>query len=56
MKRASLDADLEDSDTTWTVDQYNSSVYKIGDATNPGHTDVRRVSPFSVVVQSLTYI
>ncbi|EIW55287.1 tannase-domain-containing protein [Trametes versicolor FP-101664 SS1] len=27
------------NDTTWTVDQYNSSVYKIGDATNPGHTD-----------------
>ncbi|OJT13143.1 hypothetical protein TRAPUB_10298 [Trametes pubescens] len=27
------------NDTTWTVDRYNSSVYKIADAVNPGNTD-----------------
>ncbi|EIW55266.1 tannase and feruloyl esterase [Trametes versicolor FP-101664 SS1] len=27
------------NDTTWTIDQYNSSVYKIADAVNPGNAD-----------------
>lgn len=39
-----MNTDAADSDTTWTIDQYNSSVYKIADAVNPGNADVRLLS------------
>lgn len=42
--RWGLDADWGDSDTTWTIDQYDSSVFKIADAVNPGGANVRRLS------------
>lgn len=38
-------ADMADSDTTWTIDQYNSSVYKMADAVDPGNANVRRRRP-----------
>lgn len=39
-RHESLSTDAVNSDTDWTIDQYNSSVYKIADKINPGNANV----------------